>query len=230
MCGEKRTQIERRSRPGLCRDCRTRLSDQLARLPNLYRWCEGMLVNTRGADVGRIRGGLPAGISLNAAAVAVRTEMMTVLASWAGLVVDELRIRPAPGRDVRALADFLGGHVDWLAVHPAAADAAGEIAALVRSAEDMISPDAPSRVELGPCARAGCGSVVSLVVEKRGDQAQKMIKCDDGHVWPPQQWLVLRYKIEQVRGGPRSTGSERVNEREERGPASTAVTNKRRFG
>jgi len=182
-------------------------------LPDLYRRCELMLLNPRGPDVGRVRGGLPAGISLNVAAMTIRTEMMAVLASWAGLVVEERPVRQPPERDIRALAGFLGKHLAWLARHSAARDAAAEIAGLVTAASDMLSTDTEVRVELGPCARAGCGDVVSVVVGGGGEEALKTIKCDRGHVWPPQQWLMLKDKIERARRGQKLAGGERAERR-----------------
>jgi hypothetical protein len=169
-----------------------------------------MLVNTRARDLERVRGGLPSGISLNDAAVTIRTEMVTVLASWAGLVVEERQVGRPPGRDVRALAKFLGVHVGWLAEHAAAADAAAEIAALVRAAEDMLAPETTVRVELGPCGLRGCGGVVSVIVGRGGDLAPKMVKCDGGHIWPPRQWLLLKHKIEQAMRAPLPGGADRA--------------------
>jgi hypothetical protein len=124
--------------------------------------------------------------------------MMTVLASWAGLVVEERDVFRSPERDVLVLAEFLGAHLDWLAEHFAAADLAAEIETLVRAAEDTISPDPGVRVELGRCDEAGCGAVVSATLRGRGGIAPQVIRCDGGHVWPPKRWLILKSKFEQA--------------------------------
>jgi hypothetical protein len=204
MCQDKPSHVELLTRPGLCSSCRAGLLSHLATMSNLYECCEELLLNKRVSDVGRVRGGLPGGISLNSKAVTIRSEMMRVLASWAGLVVDELRIGRPPRRDVRALATFLRVYLDWLAEHPAAPEAAAEIAARVSDAENVLAPDAADRVELGPCGQAGCGGVVSIVVRGGDDWTSKTIECDGGHVWPPQQWLMLKYRIEQAGRGSRA--------------------------
>jgi hypothetical protein len=168
------------------------------------------LVNTRGRDLERVHGGLPGGISLNDGAVAIRTEMMTVLASWAGLVVDERSVPRPLRRDIHALTDFLLTHIDWLAQHAAAGELAAEIGTLVRSAEDTISPDTAVRVELGPCNRSGCDGVVSVVIGGDVEPTPNLMSCDSGHALPPQQWLMLRHRIEQARYRLRVNSDEQV--------------------
>jgi hypothetical protein len=198
------------SGPRLCASCRAQLANHLTVLPDLYRRCEGILVHTRGRDLERVHGGLPGGISLNDSAVAIRTEMMTVLASWAGLVVDERDVPRPLRRDVHALTDFLVLHLDWLALHPAAGELAAEIATLVRSAEDTISPDTAVRVELGPCNRSGCDGVVSVVVGGDVEPTPNLMSCDGGHALPPQQWLMLKHRIEQARYRARVSSDDQV--------------------
>jgi hypothetical protein len=210
-CRDKQSRIRRvNSGTRLCASCHAQLASHLAVLPDLYRRCEGILVNTRGRDLERVHGGLPGGISLNDAAVAVRTEMMTVLASWAGLVVDERQVSRPQRRDIHALTDFLAVQLGWLALHPAAGELAAEIGALVRSAEDTISPDTAVRVELGPCNRSGCSGVVSVVVGGDDEPTPTMMSCDSGHALPPQQWLMLKHRIEQARYRSRMSRDERA--------------------
>jgi hypothetical protein len=170
-------------------------------LPLLYRRCESLLVRTQARSVDRVHGGLPTGINLNVGVVALRTEMRTVLASWASLVVDEHGVRQPPGRDVPALAGYLGTHLNWLSEHAAATDAATEIEAVVRDAENMLSSGHRVRVELGTCERQGCGCAVSVAVDGNGDMASRMIECAGGHVPPPQRWLLLKEKFDSARLG-----------------------------
>jgi len=206
-CRDKQTRIpQANSGTRLCAACRAHLCDDLALLPDLYRRCEGILVNTRARDVERVHGGLPGGISLNDDAVAIRTEIMTVLASWAGLIVHERRVCRPLRRDINALTDFLAAHLDWLAEHPAAGDAAAEITTLVRPAADAISSDTTVRVELGPCDRTGCGGVVSVTVNGGGTPTPDLMSCDGGHTLQPQEWLMLKYKLERAGHGPSGNG------------------------
>lgn len=210
-CRDRQSRIRQvNSGSRLCASCRAQLATHLTVLPDLYRRCEGILVNTRGRDLERVHGGLPGGISLNDAAVATRTEMLTVLASWAGLVVDERNVPRPLRRDVHALTSFLLTQLDWLAQHAAAGELAAEIAALVRSAEDTISPDTAVRVELGPCNRSGCAGVVSVVVGGDDEPTPNLMSCDSGHALPPQQWLMLKHRIEQARYRARMSGANQV--------------------
>jgi hypothetical protein len=192
----------------LCQSCRAGLSAHLAILPNLYRRCESLLVGSQARSVDRVHGGLPAGINLNEGAVAMRTEMRTVLASWACLVVDEHGMRQPPGRDVPALAGYLSMHLGWLTAHVAAADAATEIEAVVRDAENMLSSGHTARVELGSCERPGCGSVVSVAMDGDGGMASRVIECARGHVPPPHRWLMLKEKFDRARQGTRVRGDD----------------------
>jgi len=210
-CRDKQSHIRRvESGTGLCARCRALLSNHLTILPDLYQRCEGMLVNTKAWGLERVHGGLPGGINLNDAAVVIRTDMVTVLASWAGLVVDERGVPRPQRRDVHALTDFLVQHLEWLADHSAAGEAAAEIATLVRVAEATISPDRAVWMELGPCDRSGCDRVVSVTVRGDGDRTLNMIRCEGGHVWPPRRWLMLKHKIEQAKHTARAIGADQA--------------------
>jgi hypothetical protein len=186
----------------LCGFCQDNLAGQLALLPELYDRCEGMLVPRRTRAVERVRGGLPGGISLDDAAVAARARILAVLASWAGLVVDQRRLSRLPQRDVTDLAGFLTRHLAWLAAHPAADEIVTEIAALVRTAEDAVRPHGAVRIELGPCGQPGCGQIVTLAVNADNEPVPSQIQCEAGHVWLPHQWLLLKHRIEQARRAP----------------------------
>jgi hypothetical protein len=179
-------------------------------LPELYDRCEGMLVGRRTRAMERVRGGLPGGISLDDGAVAARARILTVLASWAGLVVDERGLARPPRRDVADLAGFLSRHLAWLAAHPAADEVVTEIAALVRAAEDTVCPHATVRIELGPCGQPACGQVVTLAVDADSEPVPTQIRCEAGHVWLPHQWLQLKHRIEQARHAQRGEQARRA--------------------
>ncbi len=97
--------------PALCSPCQERLDRQLAMLPLLY----GELEVTRALD--------------QVTASRVRAEIRDTLASWADLIVEGRTVR-TPRRTVPALAAFLRCHLEWLAAHPAAEDAAADVEAL----------------------------------------------------------------------------------------------------
>jgi hypothetical protein len=118
--------------PALCVPCQERLDRQLALLPRVYGELEVALVTA--PDSGdRVTGSDRPGIPLNGPAVEARAAIRGTLASWADLIVEGRTVR-LPLRTVPALAAFLRRHLGWLAVHPAADDAATEIDALLRRA------------------------------------------------------------------------------------------------
>ncbi|MYS24564.1 MULTISPECIES: hypothetical protein [unclassified Streptomyces] len=79
------------------------------------------------------------GIPLNGPAVEARAAIRGTLASWADLIVEGRTVR-LPLRTVPALAAFLRRHLSWLAVHPAAEDAASEIDALLHDVLRIARP------------------------------------------------------------------------------------------
>ncbi|SEO97676.1 hypothetical protein SAMN05216267_106327 [Actinacidiphila rubida] len=116
--------------PALCVPCQERLDRQLALLPRVYGELEVALVPA--PDSGdRVTGIDRPGIPLNGPAVEARAAIRGTLASWADLIVEGRTVR-LPLRTVPALAAFLRRHLGWLAVHPAADDAATEIDALLQ--------------------------------------------------------------------------------------------------
>lgn len=116
--------------PALCVPCQERLDRQLALLPRVYGELEVALVPA--PDSGdRWTGTARPGIPLNGPAVEARAAIRGTLASWADLIVEGRTVR-LPLRTVPALAAFLRRHLGWLAVHPAADEAATEIDALTQ--------------------------------------------------------------------------------------------------
>ena len=83
---------------GLCRNCKDDVRRDLAELPDLYRKCEELLVNAPSRQ--------PWERPCNAAAAAVRSEILGTLASWSGLVVSERRVGRGPCRTAADLLPF----------------------------------------------------------------------------------------------------------------------------
>jgi hypothetical protein len=116
--------------PALCVPCQERLDRQLALLPRVYGELEAALVpapHSGDRETGTDRPGIP----LNGPAVEARAAVRGTLTSWADLLVEGRTVR-LPLRTVPALAAFLRRHLGWLAVHPAAEDAAAEIDTVLR--------------------------------------------------------------------------------------------------
>ncbi|MEV7192650.1 hypothetical protein AB0N81_12740 [Streptomyces sp. NPDC093510] len=179
----------------LCPGCLRLLARRLQELPCLYEELAQLLGGGSGAGVReRVSGGpAPAGMPFNAAAADVRASILSTLGSWAGLVSAQRRV-PAPERSVERLASFLLLHGAWLAAHPAATDATGEIARLAATARRVGRERPPRRVRVGPCVAQGCTGV--LVADFRGAGAGSCtaIRCDaeTEHVWPGELWTELR--------------------------------------
>lgn len=193
-----RGQEARRSGSGefLCTACRDRLVNNLSNLPTLYSDCN------RGASPTVVRAirkapkkSAPTD-SMNAAAADVRTAILTVLASWAGLVANERRLEP-PARDVPALARFLCRHAEWLARHPTAGDVADEIQDLTRTARSLAYPNGVRRVHIGGCPGDDCDGDLVALMRPRDDLLPSEIICtvSSDHSWPITWWTRLARQI-----------------------------------
>ncbi|SEF88000.1 hypothetical protein SAMN05216223_102343 [Actinacidiphila yanglinensis] len=133
--------------PALCVPCQERLDRQLALLPRVYGELEVALVpapDSGDRETGTARPGIP----LNGPAVEARAAVRGTLASWADLIVEGRTVR-LPLRTVPALAAFLRRHLGWLAVHPAAEDAATDIDAVLYEALRITSPEPCGAVPSG---------------------------------------------------------------------------------
>jgi hypothetical protein len=120
--------------------------------------------------------------------------METVLASWAGLIVQETGT-PPPRRAVADLCRFLLGRADFLLRHPAAGDLVAEVAALVKEAEQVLRPD---RVRaLGSCVVPGCRG---RLISGRGPDALRVVcDADAAHAWSGPEVLSLDAGQQQAR-------------------------------
>lgn len=195
-----------RARKGgfLCLSCQDRLTRDLLNLPALYADCSNSNGGS-GADVVRIIKKTPRKSatrdSMNPAAAEVRTTIRTVLASWAGLVADERRLR-RPARDIPTLARFLGRHLEWLTCHPAAGDLAEEVRDLTRTARDIAYPDSVRRVPVGGCPEDGCTGDLFAHIRAQDDLLPSEIICtlSSCHSWPVTWWTRLARRIHTRQG------------------------------
>lgn len=182
----------------LCVSCRNRLASQLSGLPASYQECEEALQHRADHSAGRVSGWWPGGICLDEAALAIRADMADILASWCQLVVGERGVAGPGNGTVGLLAAFLRVHLKWLGAHPAAADFAAEVAALVTAAAAVNSPDPGLTMDLGPCAQVGCDRIVRATIRGQGQSPAGRVRCDAGHVSQPDQWLLLGQRTESA--------------------------------
>jgi hypothetical protein len=192
--------------PGLrlCRGCRERLVARLEELPHLHEACGRVLSAGNSQGPREIRAGSPSqGLPFNGAAADVRAEIMAFLSSWCGLVAQG-RGTTAPERAVWALAAFLRRHADWLAAHPAAAEAADEIARLTGRARRVAYPDQIRRLKVGACVEAGCDGELVAWIRAQETTAPGKIQCEaePRHCWTGQQWAQLRRAMRRTSRTP----------------------------
>lgn len=180
----------------LCSVCRDRLTSGLHALIGLYAECARLLDATGGGTAAALRAKISArlvpGLPFNARAAETRTEILDVLESWSAMLADERRVSP-PRRGVVDLTEFLRRHIDWLAAHPAAAEATEEVARLVRSARHVVDPVRVRRVPIGACVERGCDGQLHAVVSLNEASAPAQISCDADarHSWSEHQWYEL---------------------------------------
>ncbi|MDO0937285.1 hypothetical protein QQY66_38260 [Streptomyces sp. DG2A-72] len=178
---------------------------RLRELPRLYDECERVLGGAAAPSVGERRGagGQVLGIPLNGAAAEARSAIVATLSSWCGLVADE-RGFPVPRRTPFQLASYLLRSADWLAAHPAAADATREVAGLVAGARRVVQPNPVRRVRLGACVETGCGGELTASVGARRAEPPATVQCDadPAHSWAGHEWTRLRWSMQQRPAAP----------------------------
>lgn len=199
----------------LCTVCHQRLRIGVRLLPDLYRDCERVLGGSAAKGLReRTSGGPLPGMPFNPAAAETRAAILGVLGSWSGLVAGERGLTP-PERSAGALSGFLLRHTDWLAAHPAAAEATREVDRLVRRAHRVAHPDQVRRITLGACVEPGCEGRLSATVRAGAPAAHPTVQCDaqPRHSWAGHQWTHLRRLMppaETSGGADRTTGQDRT--------------------
>ena len=170
----------------ICTECRDEAEENLVELPQLYDMCAYMLDVRKPRLRERVSGHRPQGIVLRDAVVSIRSDILGVLASWCGLVASE---RGVPGPDelsIPRLSTFVLVHFGWLTAHQAGPEFTDELAALADRARAVLTPEPATEMTLGPCPRPGCGWTL-----RAEGHPPKRIRCEAGHEWPPDQWLLL---------------------------------------
>jgi hypothetical protein len=142
------------------------------------------------------------GISLDQAALTMRSDILDVLSSWCALVVQERGVPGPRRRTAHDLAAFLGRQLPWLAGHTAAGDFTTEVCQLAGSARQAAEHGTPRPRPLGPCDRPGCASTVYL--HGLGTDSRGRVGCASGHVWQPHEWLWLSRRMQHRSPGPRA--------------------------
>jgi len=188
----------------ICPPCVRKLEEELQELPLLYARCGVVLHGERTRGFGQARGRKSPGIVLWDTLVTARTELLSLLSSWAALVAEETRLPLRPRREVTALVRFLLDNLDFLVGHPAVVDAIDEFARVCTRARHAINPT--DYVALGLCERPGCGRKVYAHIDQGGiGSGGNLVSCEAGHAVDPGQWLSLAQRYRQ--GGTGRKGS-----------------------
>lgn len=180
--------------PGLrlCSSCCHRLRRNLTELPALYHECAPPFARASCSAPEKVSGSRTAPPPVSEKAIVVRSELTALLTSWSETVVHERRVTRPKRRSIEDLVGFLLVHLEWLMAHQAAADFADEIRQKAGTARRIAYPDPLPRLDLAKCARPGCGGALSAVHGEEGTAEQgTRLRCDAGHVWKADQWLML---------------------------------------
>ncbi|MDA2809087.1 hypothetical protein O4J56_00390 [Nocardiopsis sp. RSe5-2] len=194
--------------PRLCARCRDHIAADLRRLPSLYAESEHALAPAPWMLTERVSGGRPGGRAVDEALLAARSDMMAVLASWAGLVADRTPAVRRPPREAGALVRFLLRHLSVLLESGLGADLAAEVAAVGERMRGALAGPGALRRVLGPCVHPGCDAQVS-VAGADGERVRPAdVRCANGHAWPPHEWLSLAVRLNRadVSHAPKTPG------------------------
>jgi hypothetical protein len=178
----------------LCSPCRARVRDDILELSRLYDEFESSLIRFPFAFEERISGGEPKGLHLNEASVNTRSDIISVLATWSGMVVEERSLTRPIGRDVAGLAAFLTRHLDWLLAHPTAPYFADEVATMTATARRASRPPV-QRLPLGYCVEEGCDASLYAAGIAADARSQAQVRCEAGHMWQAHEWLLLASQV-----------------------------------
>jgi hypothetical protein len=179
----------------LCGTCCDRLAKGIRELPHLYTECMAVLGGgvARGVNEKVTGGPLPPGMALNSFAAEARTEILSILGSWSGLVAQQCRV-PTPSRQAAALAGFLLANLTWLASHPAAGDLSAEVERTVKVARRAAYPDYVKRIVVGCCVISGCDGELAATVRVGAYDKGTQVRCgaNPDHAWSGHEWTLLR--------------------------------------
>ncbi|BBC30338.1 hypothetical protein SGFS_016320 [Streptomyces graminofaciens] len=144
----------------------------------------------------RTSGGSSPGIPFNTAASEVRSEILALLGSWAGMVAEGRRLPPPP-RTVETLAAFLLRHAGWLTACSAAGDASREVERLTRRAAQVSDPADRRLITVGLCPEPGCAGALQASVRPDADEPLLEVRCrtESAHRWAGHELILLKRRM-----------------------------------
>jgi hypothetical protein len=179
----------------LCSFCYARVRDDMVELPKLCDELESSLIRFPFAFEERIRGGALKGLCLDEESVDARSDIISMLATWSGMVAGERKLSKPISRDVPGLAAFLIRHLDWLLAHPMAPYFADEVATIAATARRVSRPSPVPHRPLGYCVEEGCDASLYAAATAADARSPVQVSCEAGHIWQAREWLVLASRI-----------------------------------
>ena len=171
----------------LCSPCGKQLERNLGALPMLHQELLHDISSTsQGINPTRVSGSIRVDY-LDLSVFDTRHNILTILESWAGIVVERRRT-VAPTRSVPHLVRFLILNLEWLAGQPPAADFADEIESLHGELLRAISPEPPTI----KCVVNNCPGRINTSPQNIRRAGKASISCSSGHSWDTHEWLALR--------------------------------------
>lgn len=136
---------------------------------------------------------------LDIAVLDVRHNILVILESWSGVVVQKTGTI-APPRSVPPLARFLTANLEWITAQPPAGDFADEIESIATELRRTIDPDPGGLNGLTrQCVVDDCAGTITAAPHKAENTGRSNIGCSAGHSWELREWLTLRQLIERQR-------------------------------
>jgi hypothetical protein len=185
----------------LCTSCVQEAERNLRALPGLHQECLHQASSApRRTNPTKVSGSRRRDY-LNVAVIDARHNILTILESWAGMVVEKLETA-APPRTVPHLTQFLALHLNWLVTQLPAVDFANEIENLVTDLRKMIDPEPGDLHSLSRhCVVDDCTGTISVPHMNGRNAVGNSIKCTAGHSWEMREWLSLRELMKRQRKG-----------------------------
>lgn len=147
------------------------------------------------------------GLSLNDQAAEARTMLRAILSGWCRLIAEERGIE-LPGfrrggewvitDSVEAMGRYVAHHAQWLAAHPAAADASAELRDLLRQCRAAAYPSGTRVIDIGLCPvvdndQMPCGGKLRAMIRPGESMLPSAVGCDqdEAHRWGASEWRAL---------------------------------------
>ncbi|MEU6996575.1 hypothetical protein ABZ953_38720 [Streptomyces sp. NPDC046465] len=183
----------------LCAPCVEQLERTLHTLPGLHQ--EGLhhiLSTSRRRNPTKVSGSRKRD-HLNISALDARNNILAILESWAGYVVEKSGAS-VPGRSVPHLACFLIRHLEWLTAQPPAVEFADEVESLQVESLRAIDPEPDDQhAPVIGCVVDDCPGTINASPPGAGSAVRGSVSCTSGHSWEMRELLTIRHLMDRQR-------------------------------